>query len=96
MIQIMYIALLAILLSSFTGCAPVEPCVPLTKYVYIEHNVSDAIEKPTPREFELIVLNINDQYFYAMTEDNAKIFSTNWIEYKHWAETNYKLLKNAK
>lgn len=90
MLQTILIALLS--LSVFSGCAPKE-CTPIKEYVYINRVVPPPLEKPKGDDFQLVYTKFNGIPYYVLDEREAQIMSANWISYKHWAETNYGLLK---
>lgn len=69
-------------------------CSTRTEFVYPE--IPELQEPPVVKDYELKQIKINKTKYFALTEENAKILSENWIHYKKWSETNYELLKSLK
>lgn len=74
------------LLLIFTGCASYEH----TKFVKIQ--IPDIPEKPIAQKYDLKIIKINKDEYYALTPDDAKILIKNWLDFKAWAELNNELL----
>lgn len=74
----------------FNGCAPKEVVI---KTEYVHQSIPKPINKPNPREYNVMEVEFNDSTFYCLDPLNAKIQAVNWLMYKDWAEGNEVILK---
>jgi len=77
-----------------TGCAEKVPVQTKIEYRYKECPTPKI--KPIFKEYEMVILKINGEEYYALQKSEAIKMSTNWISYKEWAESNYILLNSSK
>ena len=83
-----------IILSSFTGCSQKTPDV-IKETKYIEKECPKPLKKPEFTEYQVVILEINGEVFYAIPKNQVGILVSNWISYKEYSEGNTKLLESA-
>lgn len=71
----------------FVGCSTKE-------YIYKYPEIPAPLEKPKFNDYNVSSVEINGQNYFVLTERDAEILSQNWIKYKNFSETNYKILKD--
>jgi len=72
-------------LITLTGCSQKEIVIP------------EIADRPQAQHYNIKYINIsNDVKGYFLTDDDALKMSQNWINYKAWAELNYKILLELK
>lgn len=88
-----------LLVISFTGCGgcplPPEPGV-VVQIKYIKQPIPKIEDKPKFFEYNVILININGDEYYAIPRVDGSVLGTNWLQYRDWAEQNYKILKSLK
>ena len=84
--SIIYTIILALFLTACTE----------TKYVYKYPEIPAGIPKPTASDYNVSIIEFNDRQFYALTPEDARVLSENWINYKAYAEANEKLLQEIR
>ena len=84
-------SLLLLLVLILTGCGSTQPLVPEVRYLEKECPTPKAQPEFIP--YEAIILEINGEEYYALPKSEAVKLGTNWISYKSWAETNFKLME---
>ena len=52
-------------------------------------------EKPKPQKYKTLKFLYDNDYYYCVDLDNAKILVNNWLEYKEWCEGMYNILKTT-
>ena len=67
-----------------------------TKYIYKYPEIPAGIPKPLYRDYNLSLVEFNNQQFYALSPEDAKTLSENWINYKAYAEANERLLQEIR
>ena len=67
-----------------------------TKTTYIKSDIPEPFEKIEPKEYQFSLINVNDKYYYCLTEQDALNLSNNWIHYRNYSDSNYKLLKSLR
>lgn len=72
-----------------TGCSAVK-----VEFVY--PSIPELQEPPKVEDYNLQLIRINNTEYYALTEEDARILSENWILFRKWSETNFELLKTLK
>lgn len=91
--RILLSALSLLLVSSlFTGCGPKE--IPI-RTVYVEKECPTPKTKPIFTEYNVLILEIDGEEYYAFPKVDAIKLATNWISYREWAESNYNLIKKS-
>lgn len=69
------------------GCSTKE-------YIYKYPEIPAPLEKPKFNDYNVSSVEINGVNYFVLTERDAEILSQNWIKYKNFSETNYKILKD--
>ena len=89
--------------SLFTKCSTlVVFCIFLltactsTRYIYKYPEIPAGIPKPYAQDYNISLIEFNEQQFYALTPEDAKKLSENWINYKAYAEANERLLQEIR
>ena len=95
---IVHLSLFLILAISITGChiGDGDACkVPeiQTKYKYIKQPIPKLAKRPEFIEYKMIMVNFQEQDFYAIPKIDGYVLKTNWELYKIWAEDNYSILE---
>lgn len=83
-------------LSSFVIFAILLTACTSTKYIYKYPEIPAGIPKPLARDYNLSLIEFNEQQFYALTPEDAKTLSENWINYKAYSEANERLLQEIR
>jgi hypothetical protein len=68
----------------------------IEKPIYIECQKPTIPEKPEFQKYEIFRVKFENNYYYCVDAENAKIISENWLRYKNWCESINAILKNIK
>lgn len=88
-IKILHSSVIIAVLAIFAACTS-------TKYIYKYPEIPAGIPKPLARDYNLSLIEFNEQQFYALTPEDAKTLSENWINYKAYSEANERLLQEIR
>jgi hypothetical protein len=67
-----------------------------TKYIYKYPEIPAGFPRPIVSDYNVSIIEFNDVQFYALTPEDARTLSENWINYKAYSEANEKLLREIR
>ncbi len=94
------ILLLILFLISASSCANKQE--PKIVYRYIEKPIYIHCQKPTipkkpkAKDYQVLRIKFEENYYYCVDEANARILSENWLKYQNWCESLKTILKDKK
>lgn len=72
------------------GCSPKEVIV--VQYKFVQQSIPEPAPKPEFKPYEFMEVEFNNKKYFALDKEQATLLGVNWIVYKEFAETNFKIL----
>jgi len=95
-LKILTISVISTITILFSGCSvKMKEAEVITKIEQVQKICPSPLTKPQFIPYETQIIEIDGKVYYAVSREDGLILSSNWISYKNWAETNYKLMSES-